>query len=204
MDQQVKNQAAVDEIFELYEKYGADDYIGEPVSQLEHMTQSAQLAEKEGYDEEVILAAFFHDIGHLCASLATESMNGFGVESHEKIGADFLRSKGFSERLARLVESHVQAKRYLTYARPEYYAQLSEASKQTLQFQGGPMTAGEAEAFTKDALFNLSIRMRQWDEMAKEEHIPVPDINRYKQMSLKLLGSHGSASPRSTDHSVKG
>jgi phosphonate degradation associated HDIG domain protein len=190
MDQQVKNKAIIDEIFELYEKYGADDYIGEPVSQLEHMAQSAQLAEKEGYDEEIILAAFFHDIGHLCASSAAESMNGFGVKSHEKIGADFLRSKGFSERLARLVESHVQAKRYLTFARPEYYAQLSEASKQTLSFQGGPMTAVEAEVFATDALFEVSIRMRQWDEMAKEEHVPVPDINKYKKMSLQLL-SHG-------------
>ncbi|WP_232064596.1 phosphonate degradation HD-domain oxygenase [Rhodocytophaga rosea] len=171
----------------MYERFGANDYIGEPVSQIEHMAQSAQLAEKEGYDEEVILAAFFHDIGHLCASSASESMNGFGVKSHEKIGANFLRSKGFSERLARLVESHVQAKRYLTFAQPDYYARLSEASKQTLQFQGGPMTAREAEAFANDSLFELSIRMRQWDEMAKEEHIPVPDLNKYKQMSLKLL-----------------
>jgi 2-amino-1-hydroxyethylphosphonate dioxygenase (glycine-forming) len=188
MHTQTSPQTKVDEIFALYERFGADDYIGEPVSQLEHMAQSAQLAEKEGYDEEVILAAFFHDIGHLCASAGTESMGGFGVKSHEKIGADYLRSKGFSERLAKLVESHVQAKRYLTFANPQYYARLSEASKRTLEFQGGPMTAQEAEAFAKDNLFELSIRMRQWDEMAKEEHIPVPGLAKYKQMSLKLLG----------------
>jgi len=53
-------------IISLYHQFGNEDYIGEPVSQLEHMCQCAELAEKEGYDEEVILAAFFHDIGHLC------------------------------------------------------------------------------------------------------------------------------------------
>ena len=31
-------------IFDLYSKYGDADYIGEPVSQLEHMSQSAELA----------------------------------------------------------------------------------------------------------------------------------------------------------------
>ena len=46
----------VNEIFPLYESYGAADYIGEPVSQIEHMCQAAQLAKAEGYDDEVILA----------------------------------------------------------------------------------------------------------------------------------------------------
>lgn len=36
MNQQ-KAKQIVDEIFALYEQYGGDDYIGEPVSQLEHM-----------------------------------------------------------------------------------------------------------------------------------------------------------------------
>ena len=52
-----------DEILTLYKMYGNQDYIGEPVSQIEHMCQCAQLAESENYDHEVILAAFFHDIG---------------------------------------------------------------------------------------------------------------------------------------------
>ena len=54
----------VDEIMGLYTSYGNEDYIGEPVSQIEHMCQCAQLAKKEKYDDEVILAAFFHAIGH--------------------------------------------------------------------------------------------------------------------------------------------
>ncbi|HZH65194.1 MAG TPA: HDIG domain-containing protein, partial [Flavisolibacter sp.] len=109
----------VDEVFSLYEKWGSEDYIGEPVSQLEHMTQAAQLAEEEGYDDEVILAAFFHDLGHLAEHLMpVEKMEGVGVMDHEKIAADYLREKGFSEKLCLLVQSHVQAKRYLTYKNP--------------------------------------------------------------------------------------
>ncbi len=41
----------------------------------------------------------------------------------------------------RLVEYHVQAKRYLTFSQPDYYARLSEASRRTLAYQGGVMTA---------------------------------------------------------------
>ena len=40
-------------IFDLYTKYGDGDYIGEPVSQTEHMVQCAMLAEQEGYPKEV-------------------------------------------------------------------------------------------------------------------------------------------------------
>ena len=115
-------KATVNQVFSLYEKYGDEDYIGEPVSQLEHMSQAAALAEEEGYDDEVVLAAFFHDIGHLCAEEGeSESMDGFGNVDHEKLGAEYLLEKGFSERVAALVQGHVLAKRYLTYKYPEYY-----------------------------------------------------------------------------------
>ncbi|SDL85806.1 phosphonate degradation operons associated HDIG domain protein [Catalinimonas alkaloidigena] len=181
----------IDKIFTLYELHGHDDYIGEPVSQLEHMAQAAQLAEREGFDEEVILAAFFHDIGHLCASSSAAQMDGYGVVSHEKIGADFLRAHGFSERVARLVEGHVQAKRYLTYKYPDYYNRLSEASQQTLRFQGGRMSPDEAEQFEVSPLFGVSLRMRHWDEEAKEEHLPVPDLKRYKKMAQRHLEQQG-------------
>lgn len=181
-------QQTVDEVFALYDHYGANDYIGEPVSQIEHMTQSAQLAEIEGYDEDVTLAAFFHDIGHFCVKAGgADQMGDYGVRQHEKIGAHYLRSKGFSDKIAKLVENHVQAKRYLTYKYPSYYEKLSEASKQTLVYQGGRMTRQEAEAFEKDPLFNLSIRLREWDELAKEEQVPVPDLQYLKEMALQHL-----------------
>lgn len=179
---------ALNEIFELYKKYGNEDYIGEPVSQIEHMSQAAQLAMQEGCDDEIVLAAFFHDIGHICVMKNEQNnMAGYGIKSHEKIGADFLREKGFPEKVALLVENHVQAKRYLTFKYPEYFKSLSEASKQTLTFQGGVMSEAEAGAFEKDSLFELSILMRKWDELAKEINIALIDLGEIKSKAHKVL-----------------
>lgn len=187
----MKKEAAikvVDEVFSLYEKWGAEDYIGEPVSQLEHMCQAAQLAENEGYDAEVVLAAFFHDIGHLAEHLMpVEKMEGVGVLDHEKIAARYLKEKGFSETICRLVQSHVQAKRYLTYKQPEYFEQLSPASRTTLRYQGGVMTAEEAEAFEKDDLHPLYIKLREWDDQAKVKNLPVPSLDKYKRIAVASL-----------------
>lgn len=181
-------QAVVKEVFSLYEKFGDEDYIGEPVSQLEHMSQAAALAKAEGHDDEVILAAFFHDIGHLCAEAGeAESMDGMGNVDHEQIGADYLLERGFSERVANLVQGHVIAKRYLTYKYPEYYNRLSDASKATLNFQGGVMTADEAADFELSPDAELIIRLRYWDDMAKEMNVPVDNIAYLKTIALTHL-----------------
>ena len=178
----------VDEIFSLYENYGAADYIGEPVSQIEHMCQAAQLAEAEGYDDEVILASFFHDIGHLCEHIyETKQMDGYGVMDHESLGSQYLREKGFSEKIARLVESHVPAKRYLTFKYPEYYNKLSDASKATLDKQGGRMDDVEATQFEADNLYLLFIKIREWDDKAKIEKVRLPSLEIYKQMAFQHL-----------------
>jgi 2-amino-1-hydroxyethylphosphonate dioxygenase (glycine-forming) len=180
--------SVVDLIITLYEKYGNADYIGEPVSQLEHMCQAAQLAEAEGYPEEVILAAFFHDLGHLCEHfMPVAYMGGYGVIDHEKLGADFLKQKGFSQRICKLVESHVAAKRYLTFKYPDYYTQLSEASIRTLEFQGGVMTPEEATAFEADPDAILILALRKWDEAAKLEDIPLPKLEKYAAMMQRHL-----------------
>jgi phosphonate degradation associated HDIG domain protein len=188
-----KAREITDEIMNLYGQHGGAEYAGEKVSQLEHMAQAAQLAEAQGYDEEVVLAAFLHDIGHISeAAKGDNEMDGFGIKDHEELGAEFLRGKGFSKKITRLVESHVEAKRYLTYKDPAYYANLSDASKRTLEYQGGPMTAEEASAFEQYPLFDLIIRMRNWDEQAKVEHQPLPDLQHYRKMMLHHLETAGT------------
>ncbi|MBA4197375.1 MAG: phosphohydrolase [Chitinophaga sp.] len=183
-----KPEETVEAIFRLYEQYGSEDYIGEKVSQIEHMTQAAALAEAAGYDDEVILSAFFHDIGHLCEQeMEVERMEQYGVVNHENIGYDYLIQKGFSETIAKLVKSHVAAKRYLAFKEPAYYNILSEASKQTLAHQGGKMTEAEALEFEADPLHSLYVQLRRWDDEAKEQNIPVPSLNKYKAMAIAHL-----------------
>lgn len=177
-------------IIGLYQQHGHEDYIGEPVSQLEHMCQSAQLAEENGFDDEVILAAFFHDIGHLyehVSTAPTAQMDGFGIVDHEILGSQFLQEMGFSKRICALVASHVQAKRFLTSRYPEYFQQLSEASKETLRHQGGPMSAEEAQAFESDPFFEVYIQLRKWDEMAKETGMALPELSHYENMIIQHL-----------------
>ena len=177
-------------IFDLYRQYGDAEYIGEPVSQLEHACQAGELALAANADFEVVLAAFLHDIGHLCAEDGVEQMDCFGTLDHEQIGADFLRAQGLPERVARLTENHVQAKRYLTFQQPEYYGGLSKASRATLRWQGGPMTAVEASRFERDPDFHIILQLRQWDEQAKIEGKPLPDLSVFEAILAQMMVNH--------------
>ena len=179
---------AVEDLFQMIADSGEADYIGENVTQLEHMCQAAEYAEEQGNDDELVLGALFHDIGHFCAEYGEEQdMDGLGHIAHDKVGADYLRNIGFSDKIARLVESHVEAKRYLCAAKPGYYAKLSEASAKTLEFQGGPMSAEEVAKFEADPYFKDIIKVRAWDELAKVENKPLPDLERYKAMAKEHL-----------------
>jgi len=72
-----------------------------------------------GSDDELLIAALFHDIGQIIPLDTTrevrmnihESSRNIGRVGHESIGAEYLRSLGFSDRVCRLVNSHVVAKR---------------------------------------------------------------------------------------------
>ncbi len=178
----------IDEIFHLYEQYGGITY-GENVTQLEHMSQCAQFAIDEGYDEEMVLAAFFHDIGHFLESSENKNMDIFGSLDHELSGSHYLLKKGFSKKIAALVASHVATKRYLTYSNPGYYLELSQASKNTLKFQGGPMNAIEALKFESNELFSFFIKIREWDDRAKVVGEPVKNLSYLKMLCRKHLAN---------------
>jgi phosphonate degradation associated HDIG domain protein len=168
------------EIRQLFDSQGDSEYYGENVSQYEHAAQAAILAKRQGYDEEVQIAAFLHDIGHLFpAQTEEELMEVYGRKDHESVAADWLRERGFSEKTAILVENHVNAKRYLTFIDEDYFAALSEASKQTLIFQGGRMTEKEAKEFEKNPYHELIIKMRRWDEAAKVEAMKLPTLDHF-------------------------
>lgn len=176
-------------IASLFAQSGHDAYFGEPVTQLEHALQTAQLAEQARADPETVVAAFLHDIGHLLpVEAGTGYMDGYGTVDHERLGADFLRQRGFSEKVAQLIENHVNAKRYLVAKSMDYFARLSEASLRTLEFQGGPMTPGEAVRFEQHPYFNEILQMRRWDEQAKMPGLATPDVDYY----LNLCVNHST------------
>lgn len=160
-------------ILSTFRERGHEAYYGEPVSQLEHAIQAAELARLQFPDDpEFIIAAFLHDFGHLCES-PNGDMEGFGQWDHESIGAQRLKSLGFSAGIVSLVANHVLAKRYLVSTDPIYYAHLSAASKATLEKQGGLLTPEEQKVFEEDPLFHKHLMLRRIDEKAKETGKPV-------------------------------
>lgn len=163
------------------------NYIGESVSQLEHALQCAYFAEQSGHNEEVILACLFHDIGHFASDTNQFQMAELGVVNHEWIGAKLAYDVGFSAKVALLIGNHVNAKRYLASKKPNYYQRLSEASKGTLDFQGGPMSEQERIIFERHPLFKEILQVRINDEKGKEINLSVPSLDYYVPLIRKHL-----------------
>lgn len=172
--------------FELLAQGTAQAYFGEQVTQLEHALQSAHLAVQAGADDETVLAALLHDIGHV---LEGEVDDELGVIDHDEVGQQWLREHGFGERLVALVGGHVDAKRYLVATNPGYRERLSEASVRTLAKQGGPMTPEEARLFAEHPLSKEMLRLRAWDEQAKVPGAAVPGLDFYRAMLATYLAS---------------
>ena len=111
-----------------------------------------------------------------------------GVKNHEQIGADFaVQEMGLPARVGRLICAHVNAKRYLCWKNPDYHNKLSDASKTTLTFQGGPMESAEAEEWEKDPDFENFLAMRKWDEAAKDPEVSPPALESYITKIYELI-----------------
>ncbi|MFN3299970.1 MAG: HD domain-containing protein [Sediminibacterium sp.] len=178
-----------EEVIHLLLSNGGSEYIGEPVTKLEHMVQSAEIAAEKGLAEDLIIAALLHDIGHICEPTTTlNDMGGLGLQDHEILGATYLHARGFSEKVVQSVAMHVPAKRYLCFKFPEYLSLLSSASLKTLDIQGGPMSQKEAEFFEQNPYMNDILAIRRIDEEAKVPNKSLPEsFEPYKQMIIRHL-----------------
>ncbi len=184
---------ALSTIIDLFQKNGSQHY-GENLTQLEHALQCATLAEAAGADDEVVIAALLHDIGHLLDHNLHESNHTLGNTIHEDEGAAMLEAFGFSDNVVILVKNHVAAKRYLTAVEPNYFSSLSVASKKTLQIQGGPMSPTEIENFQKNPQFQLIVQLRHWDDLSKIPDLITPPLSHFIQKAEKLLNHPENAS----------
>ena len=131
--------SALAEIRAAFSRRGGDTY-GEGVSQLEHALQCAACAERDGAAPALIAASLLHDIGHLIHELPQDIADQGIDTQHESLGSAFL-SQHFGPAVTEPVRLHVAAKRYLATTEQGYYDLLSPASIQSLQLQGGLMSA---------------------------------------------------------------
>jgi phosphonate degradation associated HDIG domain protein len=170
----------VDEIVAMFVSRGDEAYFGEPVSQTEHALQAAYQAEQEGAPDALIVAALLHDIGHLVHGQG-EDVADRGIDAgHERVGEAWL-ARYFGPEVVEPVRLHVAAKRYLCAVDPEYRAQLSPASVQSLSLQGGPLSDRLVQEFERQPYYREAVRLRRWDDMAKVPGLEVPGLEHYHE-----------------------
>ncbi len=171
--------STIDDIFDLFTRIGDASYLGEFVSQTDHALQTAFLAEQDGAENALVVAALLHDFGHLCQD-PPENIGEPGVNTgHEHVGATGLQlmlGPGVTEP----IRLHVAAKRYLCAVEPEYLATLSPASIQSLKLQGGPFSLAQVQRFEQTPYHQNAVRLRRWDDAAKDPELKVPGLNHYR------------------------
>lgn len=154
------------EVAALFDKWGTNRY-DEQVSQLEHAVQCAKLARDAGADDELIVAALLHDVGHLLELARNDgTVNLASNDSHESTGAAYL-ARFFPPAVTAPIALHVEAKRYLCAVESSYFATLSVGSVRSLMVQGGPMATEEIVRFRKHPAADRAIALRRWDEQSK-------------------------------------
>ena len=185
----IDQDSIVDFIVSLFARRGDDWYMGEPVTMAQHMLQAAYFADRAGADDELVISALLHDIGHYTSEFPEDCLTRGINNDHENAGADFL-SPFFSNRVTDPIRLHVATKRYLCAAQPRYFDVLSEASRQSLDVQGGPMNAAEVKEFENEPNYKDSVRVRHWDEAGKDPDLNVPGLDHYIPTMRRLISNH--------------
>lgn len=174
----------VDALCELYAERG-DERYDEAVSQAVHGVQSALLAEEEGAAPALVVAALLHDVGHLLE----RGLGAGGSDRdlhHEEVAARFL-ANWFGPDVTEPIRHHVAAKRFLCTVEPDYRSTLSPASAHSLALQGGIMSPDEVVAFLQVPGGPDAIRLRRWDDLAKNPDRPTPRFDRYRELLIDVV-----------------
>jgi phosphonate degradation associated HDIG domain protein len=183
---------SVSDIRSLFEQYGGIAYSGEPVTQLQHALQSGVLAEEAGANDELVAAAFLHDLGHLL-NLQGATPTERGIDDlHQYFALPFLRAV-LPDAVLEPIRLHVDAKRCLCAIDDAYFDQLSADSVRSLQLQGGIFSRDEAEAFLEKPYAQDALRLRKWDDRAKEENRVTPGIDHYLVVVERVMRKHAIA-----------
>ena len=160
-------------------------YIGEKVTMSEHMIQTAMLAEKAKCDDNLICSSLLHDYGHFILEDPDELVELNIDGHHENIGYEYLKSF-FKKEVVDPIKYHVLAKRYLANDKI-YFNLLSEASRTSLELQGGILNSEECAKFETQDYFKASILLRKFDEAAKKTDIKMKSIQDYKKLLTSKL-----------------
>ena len=173
-------EQVVDHIFDRFNAMGMQSY-GEEVTMQQHCLQSATFAQQEGQSDTMIVACLLHDYGHLVHDLGDDIADK-GIDAHhEVLGAREL-NQWFSEEVVEPGRLHVDAKRYLCAVDQKYFDELSDASRLSLELQGGPMSDAEVEAFRQNPYFENAVTLRRYDDLGKQVDMQTPSLEDFREM----------------------
>jgi gamma-butyrobetaine dioxygenase len=150
------------------------------------MLQAAQLAERDGAADALIVAALLHDVGHFTGAISGKQLMEGTDNRHSHSGADWL-ARWFGPEVTEPVRLHVAAKRYPCAVDPVYASLLSPASVYTLGVQGGPMRGAEVTAFAASPYAEAASRLRRWDDAAKDPDVTTPPFEHFRPLLSGLL-----------------
>ena len=159
--------AAYAAIDELFDSEGGRNYLGEQVSMAQHMLQTGAAARRTGAHRELVVAAALHDVGHFTGVVRGRDLMEGTDNHHDEVAASWLGA-WFGPAVTEPVRLHVLAKRYLCAVEPDYYDRLSQASKFTMEVQGGPMSRAEVEAFSRQPYAADAVELRRCDDLGKD------------------------------------
>lgn len=148
------------------------------INQLQHALQSAAHAEADDASPATVLASLLHDVGHMIHQLGEDPASRGVDDEHEELGAKWL-SERFGPAVSEPVRLHVAAKRYLCTVEPDYFGKLAPDSVRSLKLQGGLMSADEVENFRANPYHAEAVRLRRYDEAAKDPRAATPDFDHY-------------------------
>lgn len=175
---------SLQDIADVFARRGGEQYSGEPVTQLQHALQTAQLAEAAGADDALVTAALLHDLGHLLHDLGdTPTLRGLD-DVHQYAALPFLRGL-FADVVLDAIKLHVDAKRYLCAVNPGYHDRLSEDSKRSLRLQGGVFDAAAAQRFWQLPGAAAAVQLRQWDDLAKQPNLGTPALEHFLERAKR-------------------
>lgn len=169
-------------------------YGGEPVTELAHSLQCAELAREAGADEHLQLACLLHDVGRFAVDpreifdKKDQSPGAHpGTRGHHDVGADLI-APWVHPRVAWLVRMHADAKRYLCAVEPAYWDTLTPGSRHTLTLQGGVMAAPDAALAATHPWMADAVRLRRWDDLAKVPGKPTAPIEAWAPLLREVFG----------------
>jgi gamma-butyrobetaine dioxygenase len=192
---------AIERIEALFATEALASYLGESLPTTQHLLQAAMRAEMLGAAPDLVVAALVHDVGQFVgpgrgtgatASDVVTAGDGSSApdrpSEHAADGATWL-ARWFPPSVTEPVRLHVEAKRYLCNAEPDYLSCLSGASVRSLALQGGPMTTVEAAAFWALPYASDAVFLRRCDDWAKIPELEPPPLDHYRGMLGSLLGA---------------